>query len=81
MATGAEVLAMLRPNGGWVIRGDDFSGIDWVSCEPLTEKEFEDGFNQYDTFKAQKDQQKATAKSLLLERLGITEDEAKLLLS
>jgi hypothetical protein len=81
MATGAEVLAMLRPNGGWVIRGDDFSGIDWVSCEPLTQKEFEDGFNQYDIFKTQQDSEKATARQSLLERLGITEEEAKLLLS
>jgi len=81
MATGAEVLGMLRPKGGWVITGDDFSGIQWISCDPLNQKEFEDGFPAYDAWKAEQDAAKAAEKAALLNRLGITAEEAKLLLS
>jgi hypothetical protein len=81
MITGAEVLGMLRPNGGWVIRGDDFSGIDFISCSPLTQEQFEAGFAQYNAWKAEQDSAKAAQKAALLDRLGITEDEAKLLLA
>ena len=81
MAQGYQVLQMLIPNGGWVISGDEFEGIQFLECEPITKEEFETGFAQWDTFKAQQDADKAQAKADLLDRLGITEDEAKLLLS
>jgi len=81
MATGADVLNMLIPNGGWAIYGNDFEGIQFVECEPITKKQFTDGFAKYDDWKKKQDNAKATAKSALLDRLGITEDEAKLLLS
>ena len=81
MTTGADVLRMLIPNGGWSIYGDDYEGIQFVECEPITKAEFEAGFAQYDAWKAEQDSAKATAKAALLNRLGITEDEAKLLLS
>ena len=45
------------------------------------EKEYTDGFAKVDAFKAAQAEAKATAKTVLLERLGINEDEAKLLLS
>jgi hypothetical protein len=81
MTTGADVLNMLIPNGGWAIYGNEFEGIQFVECEPITKKQFTDGFAKYDAWKTQQDAAKANAKSALLERLGITEDEAKLLLS
>ena len=80
MATGGEVLSMLIPQGGWVISGDDYEGITFLECEPITKKQFTDGFTQYDTWKAEQDATKAAQKAALLERLGITEDEARLLL-
>ena len=81
MATGAEVLGMLRPEGGWVISGDNFSSIQWISCDALTQKEFGDGFAAYDAWKAEQEAAKAAEKAALLNRLGITEAEACLLLS
>jgi len=80
MATGAQVLEMLIPAGGWTILGDDFAGINFVNCEPITEKQFEAGFAQFDAWKAEQDAAKAAEKTALLAKLGITEDEAKLLL-
>lgn len=81
MITGGDVLTMLLPNGGWAINGDDFEGIQFIDCEPITKKEFEAGFAKYAAWKAEQDAIAAQAKVDLLERLGITADEAKLLLS
>ena len=81
MAKGSDVLSMLIPNGGWAITGHDYEGIQFLECEPITKAEFEAGFAQYDAWKAEQDATKAQAKAALLERLGISEDEAKLLLA
>ena len=81
MAKGYEVLEMLIPEGGWVISGDTYEGIQFLECEPITKKDFEAGFAKYDAWKAEQVAAQAAAKSALLDRLGITEDEAKLLLS
>ena len=82
MAKGYEVLTMLRPNGGWVIVEDDFYSIRWdKEIEPITEAEYEAGFAQYDAWKAEQDAAQAAEKAALLQRLGITEAEAKLLFS
>jgi hypothetical protein len=81
MARGFEVLTMLRPDGGWVIVEDNFDSIRWdKGIAPLTKEEYEAGFAQYDAWKAEQDSAKAAQKAALLDRLGITEDEAKLLL-
>jgi len=81
MAKGGDVLTMLIPNGGWIITGNEYEGINFLECEPITKKQYTDGFAQYDAWKAEQDADKASAKSALLAKLGITEDEAKLLLS
>jgi hypothetical protein len=81
MAKCYEVLEFLIPNGGWYQVGEEYEGIQFLECEPITKKQYTDGFAQYDAWKAEQDADKATAKSALLAKLGITEDEAKLLLS
>ena len=81
MAKSSDVLTMLIPNGGWFQSGETFEGIKFLECEPITKKQYQYGFAQYDAWKTEQDATKATAKAALLERLGITEDEAKLLLS
>ena len=82
MAIGADVLTMLIPTGGWIITGDDFESIRYdEGVKPITKKQFTDGFAKYDAWKAEQDKAKAVAKAALLERLGITEEEAQLLLS
>ena len=81
MATSHDVLRMLRPNGGYVQYGHEYEGIQFIEAEPFTKAEFEAGFAQYDAWKAERDAAKAAQKQELLDRLGITAEEAKLLLS
>jgi hypothetical protein len=81
MATGGDVLGMLIPSGGWVIYGDDFDSIRYdEGVAPVTKSAFDAGFAQFDAWKAEQDAIKASNKTALLEKLGISEDEAKLLL-
>ncbi len=75
MARSYEVLAMLRPNGGYIQYGEEFEGIEFVDCEPLTKAEWEAGFAQYDFWKAEQDAARATQKAALLDRLGLTQEE------
>lgn len=81
MANSTQVLEMLIPAGGWYISGEDYEGIQFLSCEPITKAQFEAGFAQYDAWQADKEAKAATDKAALLAKLGITADEAKLLLS
>jgi hypothetical protein len=81
MAKGSDVLMMLIPNGGWVITADDFDSIIYdEGVLPITKAEFTTGFAQYDAWKAEQESNQATQRQALLTRLGITEDEARLLL-
>ena len=81
MAKINEVLNLLIPNGGYIATGEDYEGIEFLECEPITKKEFEAGFAKYDAWKAEQDQTKALDKAALLTKLGITAEEAVLLLS
>ena len=82
MARGDEVMEMLCPAGGWIMYGEDFDGITWVGDNPrCTKAEYEAGFAKYDAWKAEQDSKAATDKAALLAKLGISADEAKLLLS
>ena len=81
MAEGHEVLQMLCPEVGWVIYGNDYDLINWFDKSPaITKEEFEAGFAQIDAWKAQQDAEKASARQALLDKLGITAEEAALLL-
>ena len=75
MATSIEVLGMLIPNGGYTQSGETYEGIEFLNCEPITKKQFEDSFAQYDAWKAEQDAAKTQAKAVLLERLGLTQEE------
>jgi len=82
MAKGWEVLNMLCPGVELTVSGNDYQNINWHSNKPaITKKQFDDGFAQFDAWKAEQDAAKASAKAALLTKLGLTEDEAKLLLS
>jgi hypothetical protein len=81
MATSGQVLKMLIPNGGWYNVGDEYEGITFLECEPITKAEFEAGFAKVDAWKAEQDAKTRADKAALLAKLGITADEAKLLLS
>jgi hypothetical protein len=78
MANGGDVLSMLIPNGGWYIVGDDYESIKFLECEPITKKQFTDGFAKYDAWKAKQDQAKVTAKETAqakLAALGLTVED------
>jgi hypothetical protein len=81
MIQGHEVLEFLIPNGGWSIVGNDFEGITFHEAKPITKAQFEAGFALVEAAKLQKENAKAAEKAALLAKLGITDDEAKLLLS
>jgi hypothetical protein len=81
MAKSLDVISMLIPNGGWVLIGDEFEGIQFLDCEPITKAEFEAGFAKFDLWKAEQEAIKSNLKADLLQRLGITADEIALLLS
>lgn len=80
MATGTEVLEMLIPEGGWYILGDDFSSIEFIECDPIGEVRFHNGFAKVDQFKEDQAKAQEIAKAALLTKLGITAEEAALLL-
>jgi len=82
MITGSDVLTMLIPNGGWILTGNDYEGIQFLQCEPITKKQYTDGFAQYDAWKTEKDAAKATAKASAeskLAALGLTTDDLRAL--
>jgi hypothetical protein len=82
MATGAEVLSMLIPTGGWVIAGDDFDGITFIEATPITKAKFEAGFAQFDAWKAKQEAAAISAKDAAqakLAALGLTADDLKAL--
>ena len=80
MAKGHDVLQMLIPEGGWVIAGDDYDTIQFLECDPITKEQFEAGFKVADKWLADQEQAKTDKKNALLEKLGLTLDEVKLLL-
>lgn len=80
--TGGEVMSYLLPKGGWSIRDEDFSTVVFdEGVDTITEDEFKAGFATYAAWKAEQELIKANTKADLLERLGITAEEAQLLLS
>jgi hypothetical protein len=82
MATGTDVLGMLIPTGGWIISGNDYEGITFLECEPITKAQFEAGFAEYDAWKAAQDAQMAADRAgatAKLEALGLTAEDLKAL--
>jgi len=80
MAKGFEVLTMLIPDGGWYIQGNEFEGIEFIDCAPITKAEFIAGFAKYDAWQIEKETKAIADKETLLKKLGITAEEAALLL-
>ena len=82
MASAAQVLGFLIPNGGYVLVGDTYEGLSFPECEPITKEQFEAGFNQYDAYKAEQEAQAAARKAAAeakLAALGLDADDLKAL--
>jgi len=80
MTTLSEVLQFIRPKAEFYITGDELVWVDEVQTEP-TKAEIKSGYENYEAWLLEQNNAKTKAKSELLAKLGITEDEAKLLLS
>ena len=82
MAKPREVLEMLYPNGGWAINGEEYEGIQFLECEPITKAQYEAGFAEYDAWKAEQDAAKAAKKAAAeakLISLGLDLDDIRAL--
>ena len=73
---------MLIPEGGYILEGEKYEGIQFIEAEPITKAQWEAGFAQYDIWKAEQDAKaeadKAAAQSKLA-ALGLTADDLKAL--
>jgi hypothetical protein len=82
MATAADVLNMLCQGVEYALIGDEYESINWFDKEPaITKEEYLKGFETFDSWKSKEKAEVEKQKSALLTKLGITADEAELLLS
>jgi hypothetical protein len=81
MVKGSDVLLYLIPTGGWVISENDFESIIYdEGVKPITKKQFDDGFGIVEKIKLNETKEKEIQRQAVLDRLGITAEEAQLLL-
>ena len=76
------ILQRKFPDEVWTLNGDNYEGLTWLSDTPKPSEATLNGL--WDEVKleiAVQAEAKATQKAALLERLGISEDEARLLLA
>ena len=78
-----EALSKLRPAAEWYLSGDDYSNLKWLDKKQTqpTWAEVEATIIAIDQAEAQAVTEAAAKRQALLAKLGITEEEAKLLLS
>ena len=77
----AAILTRKYKDAEWTLNGDDYAGLTWISDSTKPTKTALDAL--WDEVKAEIEAEtkgKADAKASLLEKLGITADEAKILL-
>jgi len=75
-----KAIQFIRPNAIFTLRGDDLEWLDETQTKP-TESEMETGWLAYQAAQEAEAATKAAQRQALLDRLGITEDEARLLLA
>lgn len=73
----------LRPGSEFTLKNHDYSTIEWIVLEgeAPTAAEVQAEVKKIEAEDAAKEAENAESKSALLDRLGITEEEARLLLS
>jgi len=79
----SDAIHFIRPEAIWVIRGTNYADLEWldeVQTKP-TESELTDALKKVEANETAKLIAQLQAKNQLLNRLGITADEAKLLLA
>jgi hypothetical protein len=78
-----KAITKLRPLAEYSFTEDDYSTVKWyvLDGEAPTQKDIDAAIKEVKAEEAQVEAAKATAKAALLAQLGITEEQAKLLLS
>jgi len=78
-----KAIRKLKPNSEFSFNDDDYSTIKWdvLDGEAPTQKEVDDAVKAIEAEEKIAETNRAADKAALLARLGITQDEAKLLLS
>jgi hypothetical protein len=78
-----KAIQYLKPNAEYTFNDDDYSTIQWIELEgeAPTLAELKAALEEVLANEQTEAETKATQKAALLERLGISEDEARLLLS
>ena len=73
----------LKPTAEFSYTNDDYSTVVWdvLDGDAPTKKQIDDAIKTIKAEEVKQAESNATAKAALLDRLGITEDEAKLLLA
>jgi hypothetical protein len=73
-----KAILFIRPNAEFVLEGDELNWLDTNQTEP-TNAEIEAGWVAYQATQETEAQMKAQAKAVLLERLGLTQEEFNIL--
>ena len=76
-----KVLQFLLPEGGFAVYGDSYEDIVFIEANPITKAVFQKAFDSYDADVLAAAAKAEADKAALLAKLGITAEEAKLLLS
>lgn len=78
-----QAIQRLKPDAEFTYENRDYSTIKWIKLDgdAPTQKEIDDAIKAIKADEVKEAKANAVAKSALLEKLGITEDEAKLLLA
>ena len=78
----AKAIKKLKPNAEFTFTEDDYSTIQWIVLESKapTQAEIDDAIKQVKADEITEAATKATQRQAILDRLGLTEDEARLLL-
>jgi hypothetical protein len=75
-----KAIKFIRPDAEFILNDDELTWLDKTQIEP-TEAEIKTGLIAYEAALQAEAKTKTTAKAALLDRLGITAEEATLLLS
>jgi hypothetical protein len=78
-----QAIRKLKPSSEFSFSDNDYATIKWdlLEGDAPTQKEIDAAIKEIKADEAQAEATKATAKAALLDRLGITAEEAQLLLS
>ena len=77
-----KILNVKYAGSQWTLNGDNYEGLTWLSDTPKpTKKQLDDLWETVQAQLEQDIQDKKLAKAALLNRLGLTDEEAVLLLS